>query len=161
MPAFEIYPLKPEQDADIARIIRSVGAEYGAIGEGFGPSDAEVAVMSQHYRDEHASRYLVAALNGLVVGGCGIAPFADSRRTCELKKLFLLNEGRGRGIGKALATQCLAYAREQGYIECYLDTLSSMKAAIALYEKLGFTHLDRPLEGTVHGGCDVWMLKQL
>jgi putative acetyltransferase len=34
-----------------------------------------------------------------------------------------------------------------------------MTSAIALYEKLGFTHLERPLDGTIHGGCDVWMLK--
>lgn len=161
MTAFEIQPIQPEQDAAIARIIRSVGAEYGAIGEGFGPSDAEVAAMSQYYREENASRYLVATLNGEVVGGCGIASFAGSRKTCELKKLFLLNQGRGLGMGKALTMQCLQYAREQGYTQCYLDTLSGMQAAIALYEKLGFVHLDHPLGGTIHGGCDVWMLKNL
>ncbi|EGA69497.1 putative acetyltransferase [Vibrio sinaloensis DSM 21326] len=34
-----------------------------------------------------------------------------------------------------------------------------MESAIKLYERLGFHHLDQPLEGTEHGGCDVWMLK--
>jgi len=36
-----------------------------------------------------------------------------------------------------------------------------MKSAISLYEKLGFIHLDKPLAGTIHSGCDVWMLKDL
>ena len=43
----------------------------------------------------------------------------------------------------------------------HLDTLQSMTSAIVLYEKLGFEHLDKPLEGTIHNSCDVWMLKEL
>src|SRR5690625_2742179 len=89
------------------------------------------------------------------------AGFNGSREICELRKLFLLKESRGLGVGKALVVKCLEYARQKGYKECYLDTLSSMKSAIALYEKFGFVHLDRPLEGTIHNGCDVWMLKKL
>jgi putative acetyltransferase len=36
-----------------------------------------------------------------------------------------------------------------------------MTAAIALYEKMGFKHLSQPLDGSIHGGCDVWMMKRL
>jgi len=158
---FEILEIKPEDDLDIARIIKKVGAEYGAIGDGFGPSDAEVVAMSAHYCDQHASLYLVAKVEGRIVGGCGIAAFEGSIQTCELRKLFLLKQSRGFGIGEALAVKCLNYAKEKGYKQCYLDTLSNMGQAIALYEKLGFYHLDRPLEGTPHSGCDVWMLKKL
>lgn len=154
-----IEPIRPEHDTEICRIIKAVGAEFGAVGEGFGPSDPEVEAMSQYYTLDKKSLYLVATLNGKIVGGCGIAPFQDSVSTCELKKLFLLGESRGHGIGKALSEQCLAFARHQGFHRCYLDTLASMTTAIKLYEQLGFTHLTQPLEGTEHGGCDVWMLK--
>lgn len=159
--AVEIVAIKPEHDRDIGEIIRQVGQEYGAVGEGFGPSDAEVAHMSEYYGDESASLYLVASVEERIVGGCGIAAFEGSRTTCELRKLFLLPDSRGLGIGKALVNRCLDYAREKGYQDCYLDTLSNMQAAIALYEKLGFVHLDQPLEGTIHNGCDVWMLRKL
>lgn len=158
---FAILEIKADHDRDICEIIKKVGEEYGAVGEGFGPSDAEVAEMSKHYSDQSASLYLVAIIEGNIVGGCGVAGFNGSRETCELRKLFLLNESRGLGIGKALVARCLDYARQKGYKECYLDTLSSMKSAIALYEKTGFVHLDRPLEGTIHNRCDVWMLKKL
>ena len=158
---FEILEIKPEHDRDICEIIKKVGEEYGAVGDGFGPSDAEVAEMSKHYCDRSASLYLVAIIEGSIVGGCGIAGFNGSRETCELRKLFLLKESRGLGIGKELVAKCLDYARQKGYKECYLDTLSSMKSAIALYDKFCFVHLDRPLEGTIHNGCDVWMLKKL
>ncbi|WP_047689750.1 GNAT family N-acetyltransferase [Vibrio sp. ZOR0018] len=156
-----ITPIKPKDDPDICKIIQSVGAEFGAIGEGFGPSDAEVENMSQHYTQESNSLYLVAKRDGIIVGGAGIAAFHHSQRICELKKLFLLPESRGCGLGKMLSEACLSFAQNAGYQSCYLDTLSSMTSAIQLYEKLGFIHLDRPMDGTEHNGCDVWMLKQL
>ena len=158
---YQLIPIQAQHDAAICQIIQQVGAQYGAVGEGFGPADAEVQQMSQHYLAENRSQYLVAVLNGQVVGGAGIAPFLHYEEICELKKLFLLPKYQGLGIGKALTQACLAFAQEQGYQQCYLDTLSSMQAAIHLYENLGFKHLKQPLAGTLHGGCDVWMLKDL
>lgn len=159
--SIEIKAINPEQDNEVSTIIKSVGAEFGAIGEGFGPSDPEVDAMSQSYTLDKRSLYLVATIDGKIVGGCGIAPFNHSQQTCELKKLFLLPESRGLGLGNQLSKLCLGFATEQGFSECYLDTLTSMASAIKLYEKLGFTHLAQPLDGTEHSSCDVWMLKQL
>lgn len=158
---YQIIPIQALHDADICQIIQQVGAQYGAVGEGFGPADAEVTCMSQHYLTENRSQYLVALIDGQVVGGAGIAPFLQHSEICELKKLFLLPRSQGLGIGQALTQACLTFACEQGYQHCYLDTLSSMYTAIGLYEKLGFKHLSQPLAGTLHGGCDVWMLKGL
>lgn len=156
-----IKEITPDYDAVISKIIKQVGAEFGAIGEGFGPSDPEVAAMSQHYNDKEASRYFVALVNDSVVGGSGIAAFNGSSDTCELRKLFILPTSRGLGIGKQLTEHCLSYAKSKGYKQCYLDTLATMESAISLYEKFGFKHLSHPLAGTIHNGCDVWMLKTL
>jgi len=156
-----ITAIEPQHDHEICKIIKAVGAEFGAVGEGFGPSDPEVEAMSQHYTQQNKSRYLIALVDGKIVGGCGLAPFAGSDSVCELKKLFLLPEGRGLGLGRKLSEQCFEFAKQQGFKQCYLDTLTSMKAAVALYEKLGFEHLTAPLAGTEHNGCDVWMLKEL
>ncbi|USD63234.1 GNAT family N-acetyltransferase [Vibrio sp. SCSIO 43140] len=157
----EVVKVSPEFDEALCEVIKSVGAEFGAVGEGFGPSDEEVLAMSQYYNEEDRSLYLVALVNGKVVGGGGIAPFGQGDDVCELKKLFLLPESRGLGLGKTLTEQCLSFAKAQGYKQCYLDTLSSMGSAIALYERAGFEHLSEPYEGTLHNGCDVWMLKAL
>lgn len=156
-----VEPLTAQYDENVRQIIEQVGAEFGAVGEGYGPSDPEVLCMSQHYGNESKSLYLVALLDGKVVGGCGLASFNSSPDVCELKKLFILPEGRGHGLGKRMAIACLDYARTQGYQSCYLDTLTSMKVAVRLYENLGFNHLDAPLADTLHNSCDVWMLKSL
>ena len=156
-----VQEIKSQHDVKICEIIEMVGKEYGAIGEGFGPSDSEVETMSLHYKNENSSRYLVASIDGHLVGGGGISSFNNSNEICELRKLFLLPESRGLGIGTKLIEECLEYAKSKGYKKCYLDTLTNMKSAIALYEKLGFQHLDSALKGTIHNGCDVWMLKEL
>lgn len=162
----EIVPIRKEHNEEVCRIIQSVGAEFGAVGEGFGPGDAEVLDMSAHYTDDKDSLYLLATLDGEVVGGCGVAPFSLNGKqkavsTCELKKLFLLPDARGLGLGKKLTLACLEYAESKGFSRCYLDTLSSMKSAVSLYEGMGFIHLQEPLEGTIHNKCDVWMIKEL
>lgn len=158
--SFKIVRIRSEFDLAICTIIKETGAEFGAIGEGFGPSDLEVSQMSQHYQLATKSLYLVALIDNKVVGGCGIAPFETSSVTCELRKLFLQPASRGLGIGKALTQQCLDFAKSQGFERCYLDTCSNMDVAIKLYQNIGFDHLAEPLAGTVHNGCDIWMLKQ-
>ncbi len=158
---YQITTISSEHDNDMCSIIKNVGIEFGAIGEGFGPSDDEVLAMSRHYDSALKSKYLVLLLDGKVVGGCGIAPFNGSSTVSELRKLFLLPEARGKGLGKLIAQQALTYAANFGYSQCYLDTLSNMTSAINLYQKLGFTRLAEPLEGTEHNGCNVWMLKVL
>jgi putative acetyltransferase len=155
----KIVPLTENNDARVCEIIRKVGAEFGAIGDGFGPSDTEVAQMSRHYQPTDRAIYYIAILDGKIVGCGGIAQFAEHRNICELRKLFLLSEARGQGVGRALCHQALIAAEQFGYQHCYLDTLSNMTAAIALYTSLGFEQLSSPYPGTIHNGCDVWMLK--
>lgn len=157
--SIKIDPITAKDDSDIARIIRQVGAEFGAVGEGFGPGDAEVSAMSQNYLPDDGACYWVAKLDGRIVGGGGIAPFDSDRGICELRKLFLLPESRGLGIGRQLLERCLEFAINAGYLQCYLDSLRSMETAIKLYERFGFQRLEAPMDGTPHNRCDVWMLK--
>jgi len=158
---FTITPITPQLDETVCDIIKKVGTEFGAIGDGFGPSDDEVNHMSAHYREANRCGYWVVMVNGKAVGCGGIAPFNGSDTVCELRKLFLLPDCRGLGIGKALTEHCLNFAKQQQYQQCYLDTLSNMDSAIQLYKKLGFKQLTTPMLGTEHNGCDVWMLKDL
>ena len=54
---------------------------------------------------------------------------------CELKSLYLLKQYHKKGLGYQLLKTAILKAQQDGYKEMYLDTLSSSKKAISLYEK--------------------------
>ena len=55
-----------------------------------------------------------------------------------LAKLLVLPRYRRQGVATALIKACSAFCRQAGYAELCLDTSPSLKAALALYHKLGF-----------------------
>ncbi|WP_295626283.1 GNAT family N-acetyltransferase [uncultured Intestinimonas sp.] len=78
---------------------------------------------------------------GNVVGTAALKKLDGAK--CELKALYLLQAYHGRGLGCRLLETAILRARETGYKEMYLDTLSTSKRAIRLYEKMGFTRTKR------------------
>jgi GNAT superfamily N-acetyltransferase len=58
---------------------------------------------------------------------------------CWLEDLFVRDEARRRGLGAALVEQALERARERGCRRIELDTNEANAAALALYERLGFS----------------------
>jgi putative acetyltransferase len=155
-------PIRPEDDAAVAAIIRQVMPEFGAGGPGFAIHDAEVDHMSIAYAVPGAAYFVVVEAGGRVVGGGGVAALEGGEPgICELKKMYFLPEARGKGQGELLLCRCLEAAKALGYRTCYLETLTGMDQAIRLYKKLGFQPLCAPLGRTGHGGCDHWFAKEL
>lgn len=160
-PDATIRPIRPDDDARVAEIIRTVMTEYGAVGPGFSIMDPEVDEMSAAYAGSTAA-YFVVVLDGEIVGGAGIGPLEDGPPdVCELKKMYLLRDARGHGLGRQLMERCLAAARDAGYARCYLETLAHMTDARRLYERNGFEEIDAPMGDTGHSGCNGWYLRAL
>ena len=156
-----IRPIEPRDDAGMASIIRKVMPEFGATGCGFAINDPEVDWMSRAYAQPRCA-YFVVEDAGVVLGGGGIAPLeGGDAATCELRKMYFLPAARGRGAGAAMMERCLEAARELGFRQCYLETLSGMDAAMKLYERSGFRRIDAPMGNTGHGGCNTFYLRAL
>ncbi len=156
-----IRRIEPRDDAAMAAIIRQVMTEYGATGAGYSIHDPEVDFLSQAYSAPRCA-YFVVEIDGAVAGGGGIAPLAGGvADTCELRKMYFLPVARGRGLGAALLTSCLDAARAAGFACCYLETLARMNEAARLYERTGFSRVERPLGATGHFTCDRWYQRTL
>jgi putative acetyltransferase len=156
-----IRPIRTDDNATMAAIIRTVMPEFGADGPGFAIHDAEVDHMAEAYaRPGHA--YFVLERDGVVLGGAGVAPLDGGEAdVCELRKMYFLPAARGIGAGSAMMQRCLDTARALGYRRCYLETLTGMDAAQSLYRRSGFAPICQAMGGTGHHGCDRYFLREL
>ena len=79
---------------------------------------------------------LLACRDGDVLGCIALKRLAPG--VAEIKRLYVVQQGRGLGVGKTLVTAILIEAARLGYREIKLDTLPHMTQAIALYRGFGF-----------------------
>lgn len=158
---YHIREIRKEDNEALAEIIREAMTSFNADPKTTILGDAALLTMYENYQEEGAE-YFVVEYQGRVVGGCGIKQLDGSREpVCELQRMFLSPDVRGKGIGKSLIDLCLNRAKELGYKKVYLESLKNMHSAIALYQRSGFEKINAPLGNTGHGGCDVFMMKEL
>lgn len=84
-------------------------------------------------------RLLIALWREQLSGCVALRKLED--RICEMKRLYVKPQFRGKGIGRALAEAIIEKAREIRYHSMRLDTISSMDGARALYLSLGFKEI--------------------
>ncbi|MDP5171951.1 MAG: GNAT family N-acetyltransferase [Bacteroidia bacterium] len=70
---------------------------------------------------------------------------------CEMKRMFVLPEHQGKGIGSTLASEIIYAAKGAGYQHIRLDTHPWMAAAIKMYQALGFIEIGRYNENPTPG----------
>jgi len=156
-----IRKIKPADNPKIEQIIKSTILEFNLPMTGTAYEDSETKNMYQSYQGDREI-YFILEDSGIVVGGGGIKSLKDnSAHVCELQKMYFAPEARGKGYGKLMFDKCIEAAKKMGYKQCYLETSTVLEAAIHIYQKNKFKHLDGPLGGTGHYSCGVWMLKDL
>lgn len=156
-----IRTILPEDNKTLAKIIRNSLEEFKANKPGTVYFDDTTDNLSEVFKTPN-SIYFVAEADGVLLGGGGIYPTQNlPAGTCELVKLYLSNAARGKGIGKLLMEKCFIAAKDLGYKKMYLETMPELNIAVPMYEKMGFTYLQSPQGNSGHGGCDIWMIKDL
>jgi putative acetyltransferase len=161
MDDISIRLIEQADNTALAMIIRNALTEFNANKPGTVYFDDSTDHLYELFQQQQGV-YHVAVFNELVVGGAGIIHTTGlAADTCELVKLYLSPEVRGKGIGKALMERCIDAAKKAGYKKVYLETMPELIAAIPMYEQFGFTYLSGPLGNSGHTGCDIWMIKLL
>jgi putative acetyltransferase len=134
----EDYTFRPATSLDgetVRRLVFAILREYGLAPDP-DATDADLANIETSYVSPGGSFDLLVDSAGVVVGTVGL--FALGAGRCELRKMYLAQGHRGRGLGKRLVERAIARARELGFHRIELETASVLKRAGQLYEAYGF-----------------------
>jgi putative acetyltransferase len=114
--------------------------------------DQELAGLPGDYAPPEG-RLLLAKYEGQLAGCVALHKLQTG--VCEMKRLYLRPDFRGKGLGRALAEHLIAEARQIGYQHMRLDTVEPvMKDAVVMYRRLGFQEIapyrKNPMPGTLY-----------
>ncbi|MFO0603333.1 MAG: GNAT family N-acetyltransferase [Polyangiales bacterium] len=145
MSAVTVRPVAREEVPRVAELVRSVLAEFGlTFGEG-SETDAQVLALPASY-ESRGGRFWVAVDGAALLGTCGVFPVGGG--DWELRKMYLDPAARGRGVGRLLLDEAVAFTRAAGGRRLVLDTTEQMTRAIAFYEANGFVRDDAQVRGS-------------
>lgn len=124
---------------DLGRVIEQHGVLYTAE-NGFDHTfEAYVAeTLGQFGREARRGRdrLWLAELGGRLVGSIGIV--GREGGAAQLRWFLVHPDTRGRGVGRRLLDESLAFCRGDGYRAVYLWTVHPLTAAARLYTAVGF-----------------------
>ncbi len=130
-----LRPATNQDSRPIKELVFTVLGQYGLEPD---PSqtDADLDDIEASYFARGGIFYVLETQAGAIIGAYGLYP--KEAGTCELRKMYLHRDHRGKGLGKRLLDDAMDNARRLGFRRVVLETASILTEAIALYERYGF-----------------------
>ncbi|MGV0027878.1 GNAT family N-acetyltransferase [Phormidesmis priestleyi] len=138
-----------------AEIIGSVLADYGLSWEPLG-ADRDVLEVEQCYQGV-GGEFWVIEQAGKLIGTAAYYPISRGEKAVEIRKMYLLPEARGQGLGKFLLQQLERTIAAHHFDQIWIETASVLKEAVQLYETSGY----QPTTGVKTARCDCVYVKFL
>lgn len=132
-----IRRFRDKDTSAIRELVFSVLEEFGLEPELDG-MDADLDDPESAYRAGGGDLWVIEDGRGRIAGTCGVWPDPVDRTRCELRKMYLNPDLRGRGLGRELLDIALDHARRQGFARMELETAEAMHVARRLYRRMGF-----------------------
>ncbi len=118
--------------------------------------DEEISHLESKYGMPDGRLYLIYCDRKLA--GC-IGLRKIDNQSCEMKRLYVRPEFRGKKLGNILVEKIIADAREIGYSYMLLDTLPFLQSAIRMYKKFGFYEIESynnsPMDTSIYMKLDL------
>jgi putative acetyltransferase len=128
---------EPFDSPDARRLIAALDAGLAELylpEQRFGPN------LKAEHIEAGRGTFVVAREDGGAVG-CGALRLLDPT-TAEVKRMYVVPDHRGKGVGWAVLASLEAAARELAVRRLVLETGIYQEAAISLYRRAGFTQID-------------------
>jgi putative acetyltransferase len=127
---------QPGDRAAAVAVISQVLQEYRLACE---PTDSDRdALEVEACYWETGGEFWVVENDGVVVGTAGYRPTHRGDGAVELRKMYLLPQARGQGLGRYLLSTLELAIQQRGFTEIWLETASVLKEAVGLYEASGY-----------------------
>ncbi len=152
---FGIRDWQPGDRQPAFDLIQTVLAEYGLISEPDG-ADQDVWHVETAYL-ERGGEFWVVEQQGKLVGTAAYYPVARGEQAVEIRKMYLLPQVRGLGLGRFLLGILEEAIAQRGYRQIWIETASVLTEAVYLYERNGYL----PATGVETARCDRVYLKQV
>jgi putative acetyltransferase len=130
-----IREAKNSDSREIKKLVFSVLNEYGLLSDPDN-TDKDLDDIEGFYNNNGGFFGVVEEIH-VIAATVGIIKIDSS--TCELRKMYLSPNQRGKGLGKKLLEFSLSKAKELKFDRMILETAGSLKEAISLYKKYGFS----------------------
>ena len=152
----EIVQAQSSQAVQHARELFQEYAAWLGISLCFQNFDQELAELPGEYMPP-SGRLLLAQQDSDIAGCVALRKIDEG--TCEMKRLFVRPNFRGKGLGRRLTESIIKEARQIGYERMRLDTLPGrMDRAVAMYRSLGFRDIEPYYHNPVAGAAFMELL---
>ncbi|AMA10287.1 GNAT family N-acetyltransferase [Picosynechococcus sp. PCC 73109] len=152
---FWVRDWQPGDRADAAKVIEQVLKEYGLPWEPEG-ADQELFNIDKYYWQQ-GGEFWVIEQAGTIVGTAAYYPIPKGNKAVEIRKMYLLPEVRGQGLGKYLLEELEKAIASRGFAEIWIETVTVLKEAVQLYESQGY----QPITDVETARCDLAYIKYL
>ncbi|HAC63153.1 MAG TPA: GNAT family N-acetyltransferase [Cyanothece sp. UBA12306] len=138
-----------------AKVIETVLREYGLPWQ---PQEADQDVLEvERFYLSVGGEFWIVEHNSKIVGTAAYYPISKGNNGVEIRKMYLLPQVRGQGLGKYLLKELETTIDNKGYQEIFIETASILKEAVNLYENYGY----QPVTEVETKRCDRAYIKQL
>ncbi|MCE5347770.1 MAG: GNAT family N-acetyltransferase [Bacteroidales bacterium] len=152
-----MYNLRKANKGDeskIMEVVKTVLSDYG-LKTNPDETDRDICDLENYYFNRNGW-FAVIENDREIIGSYGI--FMIDKKSCELRKMYLLKDYQGQGLGKILMDNAINKAKELGYSIMVLETNKLLGKAISMYEKYGFVQYS---PSHLSDRCDFAMRKKL